>query len=195
MHDVLAHRISMVAMHAGALAYRTDLPAADVQRTTTLIQESAHQALVDLREVLGILREDDLHPENRPQPTMSDIPTLVEEARTTGSHVDYVNRLSDTVLPERIGRTTYRIVQEALTNARKHAPHTHVDVRVAGGPEEGVVITVTNPLSIGAPPSSVPPSGLGLIGLSERATLAGGTLDCRRDDRTFRVEARLPWPA
>ncbi|MDO9378858.1 MAG: histidine kinase [Nocardioidaceae bacterium] len=195
MHDVLAHRISMVAMHAGALSYRTDLPAEEVRRTTTLIQQSAHEALVDLREVLGVLREDEPSADERPQPTMEDIPTLVEEARSTGSHVDFDNRLVGAELPVGLGRTTYRIVQEALTNARKHAPHTRVDVRVAGGPDEGVVITVTNPLQVGTRTLRTPPSGLGLIGLSERASLAGGTLDCRRTDREFTVEATLPWPA
>src|SRR5665811_1172258 len=89
MHDVLAHRISMVAMHAGALAYRTDLSVDEIQRTSSIIQENAHRALVDLRVVLGILRDgpDDSAPE-LPQPSISDLASLIAEARSTGLTID-----------------------------------------------------------------------------------------------------------
>jgi signal transduction histidine kinase len=85
-------------------------------------------------------------------------------------------------------------VQEGLTNARKHAPGTEVTVTVVGGPVDGLTVTVLNPAPPGEVPH-VPGSGQGLIGLTERATLAGGTLDHGTgDDGGFRVWAWLPWP-
>ena len=87
MHDVLAHRISLVTMHAGALAYRTDLPPEQVRETARLIQTKAHEALADLRQVLGMLRGED-GTGDRPQPTLADLDTLMEEARTSGMVVE-----------------------------------------------------------------------------------------------------------
>ncbi len=136
MHDVLAHRISLVTMHAGALAYRTDLPPEQVRETAELIQTKAHEAMTDLRQVLGMLRGEDGVPD-RPQPTLPDLGTLMDEARTSGMVVDFHDLLPSGQLPsEQVGRTVYRIVQEALTNARKHAAGTHVvgHRRRAAGP-------------------------------------------------------------
>ncbi len=195
MHDVLAHRISMVAMHAGALAYRSDLPVDDVRRTSSLIQENAHQALVDLRVVLGILRDDsgDVGPE-LPQPSVADLRALVSEARSTGMNLEYECAISPDSLADRSGRTAYRIVQEGLTNARKHAPDTAVAVRLKGEPTTGLHVIVSNPLRIGTHAQVSPRSGLGLIGLAERVELAGGRLRHQLgDDNEFVLEAWLPW--
>lgn len=196
MHDVLAHRISLVTMHAGALSYRKDLTPEQVRETADIIQESSHQALTELRQVLGVLREDpgDAEPE-RPQPSAADLPELIDEARTSGMKVvtDRGRPVAD--VPEGIGRDAYRIVQEALTNARKHAPDTLVTVDLWGGPGEGLNVEVRNPLRMGAP-LGLPASGLGLAGLAERAALAGGHL---RHEVTpggeFSLTAWLPWPA
>lgn len=195
MHDVLAHRISMVAMHAGALAFRSDLPADDVRRTSSLIQENAHQALVDLRVVLGILRDDspDVGPE-LPQPSVADLRALVAEARSTGMNLEYECAISPDTLSDLSGRTAYRIVQEGLTNARKHAPDTAVAVRLEGEPTTGLRVIVSNPLRIGSHTHASPRSGLGLIGLAERVELAGGQLRHELgEDNEFILEAWLPW--
>ncbi len=195
MHDVLAHRISMVAMHAGALAYRSDLPPDDVRRTSSLIQENAHQALVDLRVVLGILRDNsgDAGPE-LPQPSVTDLPALISEARSLGINVDYAFSIRPDSLADLSGRTAYRIVQEGLTNARKHAPDTAVAVRLDGEPTTGLRVVVSNPLRIGSPTRVSPRSGLGLIGLAERVELAGGRLRHELgNDNEFVLEAWLPW--
>lgn len=199
MHDVLAHRISLVAMHAGALAYRTDLPADEVRDASGVIQENAHQALADLREVLGLLRDPDGEAPSRPQPTWTDLPGLVEEARAAGTNVVYVNevehgRFDPDELPERVGRTVYRLVQEGLTNARKHAPDTVVRVSVSADPVAGVCVEIRNPLRVGDRRTAVPESGLGLVGLSERTALSGGTLAYQLSaDHEFVLTARLPW--
>jgi signal transduction histidine kinase len=194
MHDVLAHRISMVTMHAGALSYRDDLTADQVRETATIIQESSHQALTELRQVLGVLREDpgDAEPE-RPQPSAVDLPGLIKEARDAGMNVDDRLGSVDTI-PDQLGRTAYRVVQEGLTNARKHAPDTLVSVELAGGPGDGLTIAVRNPLRVGSP-LGVPDSGLGLMGLAERAALAGGRLRHGvTANREFALTVWLPWP-
>jgi signal transduction histidine kinase len=195
MHDVLAHRISMVTMHAGALSYRDDLTPEQVRETAGIIQENSHQALTELRQVLGVLREDpgDAEPE-RPQPSAVDLPGLVEEARAAGMKVDDRLGSVDTI-PDPLGRAAYRVVQEGLTNARKHAPDTLVTVELSGGPGDGLTITLRNPIRIGAP-LDVPDSGLGLVGLSERAALVGGRLQHGvTSDREFKLTVWLPWPA
>ena len=200
MHDVLAHRISLVAMHAGAMNYRTDLSAEEMRRTAGVIEENAHQALSDLREVLGMLRDDrSASVPERPQPTLRDVPDLVDEAQAVGMSVRLTNEVGDLdVAPETIGRSAYRIIQESLTNARKHAPDTAVQVRLSGRPGAGLTVEVRNPLRVGVPDgreASLPESGLGLIGLAERAEISGGRLEHGRTaSREFFVRAELPWP-
>ncbi|MFZ0139631.1 MAG: histidine kinase [Aeromicrobium sp.] len=194
MHDVLAHRISMVTMHAGALTYREDLTPEQVRETAGIIQENSHQALVELRQVLGVLREDsgDADPE-RPQPSAVDLPGLVDEARESGMNVAADLGPIDAI-PDLLGRTAYRVVQEGLTNARKHAPDTLVTVGLEGGPDDGLTIAVRNPIRVGDS-LDVPSSGLGLMGLSERATLAGGRLRHGiTADREYALTVWLPWP-
>ncbi|MEJ7636167.1 histidine kinase [Aeromicrobium sp.] len=197
MHDVLAHRISLVTMHAGALTYRTDLSADDMRATAAVIQESSHQALVELRDVLGLLRDGpgDATPE-RPQPSAVDLPDLIAEGLKSGMRIETTELGSLDGIPETLGRTLYRIVQECLTNARKHAPNTLVKIDVGGNPHDGLSVNVSNPLMIGASDQGVPESGLGLIGLAERVDLVGGRLSHRiTPEREFIVKAWLPWPA
>jgi signal transduction histidine kinase len=197
MHDVLAHRISLVAMHAGALAYRTDLGADEVRSSAGLIQDQAHEALTDLRAVLSVLREDASRDSLsttpaalRPQPTYADLPSLVTEAQQAGMQVRlYVDEAGG--LPDALGRAVYRVVQEGLTNARKHAPYAHADVEVRRGPDE-VVVTVANATGPARP--RVPGAGLGLVGLRERVDLAGGRLEHGVTDGRFVLCARLPVP-
>ncbi|MEU7423707.1 histidine kinase [Streptomyces sp. NPDC040750] len=196
MHDVLAHRLTLLSVHAGALEFRPDAPREEIVRAAGVIRESAHEALQDLREIIGVLRagESDDAAGGRPQPTLAALDALVAESREAGMKVSLDHRVADpAAVPASVGRTAYRIAQEALTNARKHAPGTEVTVRLTGTPGDGLTVTVANP----APPSRVPPvpgSGQGLIGLSERATLTGGHLDHgTTPDGGFEVRAWLPW--
>ncbi|MGW0767096.1 sensor histidine kinase [Streptomyces sp. NPDC002676] len=196
MHDVLAHRLTLLSVHAGALEFRPDAPGEEIARAAGVIRESAHEALQDLREIIGVLRagEHDDAAGGRPQPTLAALDALVAESREAGMKVTLDHRVADpAAVPASIGRTAYRITQEALTNARKHAPGTEVTVRVTGAPGTGLTITVRNP----APASEVPPvpgSGQGLIGLTERATLAGGRLEHGvTADGGFEVRGWLPW--
>ncbi|GAA1938352.1 sensor histidine kinase [Nocardioides hwasunensis] len=197
MHDVLAHRISLVAMNASTLSYRTDLSDEDRATAARSIEENAHRALSDLRAVLGVLRDPtqpaDAGPE-RPQPGIEDLAALVEEEASGGMRVRLANRVEGE-MPAATGRTAYRIVQEALTNVRKHAPGTHVTVDLHGTPEDGLVIAVRNAAPVGpARPSSLPASGLGLLGLAERAALAGGRISHGVDATGgYAVRAWIPW--
>ena len=107
----------------------------------------------------------------------SDLPALVEQAREAGVHVELADRLPrDAPVPDVVGRTLYRIVQEGITNAGKHAPGAVVRIEVSGSPDEGVDIVLRNPLGLRAA-RGTPGSGLGLIGLAERAELRGGRLE------------------
>ncbi|MGH3375633.1 MAG: sensor histidine kinase [Actinoallomurus sp.] len=196
MHDVLAHRISLLSVHAGALEFRPDAPPAEIAGAAGVIRASAHQALQDLREVIGVLRDDagDGAPE-RPQPSLTDLPALIDESRQAGMAVKWENEVPDvTVVPANIGRSAYRTVQEGLTNARKHAPGAAVRVSVGGSAGSGLTVEVSNQLVKAAP--EIPGAGAGLIGLTERAMLAGGKLEHGRTlQGDFRVHAWLPWPA
>jgi signal transduction histidine kinase len=216
MHDVLAHRMSLVAMHAGALAYRTDLPPEQVAETAALVRDSAHEALGELREVLGVLRgldgpavdgaEQRSEAPERPQPTLGDLEELIAATTGLGTTVRVTDHVSDTdMMPAATSRSGFRIVQEALTNVRKHAPGVTASIVLRGAPGQGLWITVTNPTPLrepdavampGAMPaatSRAPSSGLGLLGLMERAELAGGSLTAREADGRFVVQAWLPW--
>jgi signal transduction histidine kinase len=202
MHDALAHRISLLSMHAGALEFRPDASPADVSRAAGVIRASAHEALEDLREVIGVLRHTEVAgappaPE-RPQPTLCDVPALLDESRAAGMRVDggvTVDRAQD--VPRSLGRNAYRVVQEGLTNVRKHAAGTRAHVTVAGGPEQGLTVEVRNAAPVGAdahPP--IPGAGTGIVGLAERTTLAGGRLEHGHTaEGGFVLRAWMPWGA
>jgi signal transduction histidine kinase len=200
MHDVLAHRISLVALHAGALEVRPDLPVEQVRESAALLRTTAHQALEELRGTIGVLRgKGDEEAPSVPQPTLRDIPRLVEQTRQTGAKIDFDMDVTGETSGA-LGRDAYRIVQEALTNAAKHAPGTATTVRLRGGPDVGLSVSVRNrqPLPVGAgarvAAMPVPGSGSGLIGLHERVDLAGGTLTHGPDESgDFVVSASLPW--
>ena len=198
MHDVLAHRISLLSLHAGALEFRPDAPPEEVARAAAVIRASAHQALEDLRAVIGVLRDGpDGGVPQPPQPTLAALPGLLEESRAAGMRLHADVRLADlAAVPDAIGRHALRIVQEALTNARKHATSAAVDLRVEGAPGEGLAIEVRNPASVlAAGEPEIPGAGTGLVGLAERATLSGGHLVYGLDQNgDFQLRAWLPWP-
>lgn len=202
MHDTLAHRLSLLSVHAGALAYRTDtdpqnLTPSEVNAATQVIQDSAQRALSELGEVLTLLRSDD--DEDALLDGEGSLPERVQalaaEARDAGQDV----RLSIhgepdalTKLGIRNQRTVYRVVQEGLTNARKHAPGRPVTVRVTATPAE-VAVEVLNPLPTA--PGRGDGFGLGLTGLHERVGLDGGSLTHDSQGGLFRLSARIPWSA
>jgi len=198
MHDVLAHRITLVALHAGALEALPDLPPEKVRETAELLRSTARQALEELRGVIGVLREEPglNAPPAAPQPTLSDIPRLVEETRRAGAKIDFEMQVEQPdAAPSGLGRDAYRIVQEALTNIGKHAHGTAGQVRVTGAAHSGLYVSVRNRLPVHAHAGpTLPGSGAGLLGLQERVTLAGGTLTHGPDGSgDFVVDAELRW--
>ncbi|MET9620627.1 histidine kinase [Streptomyces sp. NPDC006464] len=197
MHDVLAHRLTLLSVHAGALEFRPDAPPAQIARAAGVIRDSAHEALQDLREIIGVLRAPgDETGGERPQPTLATLDSLVAESREAGMKVVLDTTLDDPAgVPAATGRTVYRIAQEGLTNARKHAPGTEVTLTVRGRPGDGLTVEIRNPAPTGPVPH-VPGSGQGLIGLTERATLAGGRMHHGpTPDGGFALHAWLPWPS
>jgi signal transduction histidine kinase len=198
MHDVLAHRLSLLATFAGAMEYRPDSAPEQLSRAAGVVRDGAHQALDELREVISLLRDDD--PTNgegiRPQPVLADVPRLVAESRDAGTEVRLREAVDEPAeAPPSVARTAYRVIQEGLTNARKHAAGQPVQVALRGGPGAGLEIDVRNALT---PERAAPPGwsgGAGLVGLTERVHLAGGRLDHQVVSGEFRLHASIPWPA
>lgn len=202
MHDVLAHRLSLVALHAGVLESRPDLSAAQRASTVGIVRENAHLALGELRDVLGVLRdpaEADGAERTQPQPTLAGLTDLLEQSRLAGTPATVVtdeavaSHLDE--LADATSRHLYRFIQEGLTNARKHAPGQAVAVRLGGEPGDRVTLRLENALGAGVVDAAggPPPSGLGLTGLRERARLAGGELTAGVAQGSFTVQAWLPW--
>ncbi|WP_370327511.1 sensor histidine kinase [Euzebya sp.] len=202
MHDVLAHRLSLLAMVAGAVEYNREASAERLAEAASVIRTGAHQALEELRQVIDVLRAEDGTAADGhtspPQPTLSDLPALVEDSRRAGAIVELTCSADPDGVPAAAGRAAYRVVQEALTNARKHAPGRPVEVAVAGAEGGSLVVEVVNPVRVdptGRGGAAVPGSGTGLVGMAERVALAGGDLEVGPVEGSFRVRARLPWSA
>ena len=196
MHDVLAHRLSLMSLHAGALEVRPDLEPEEIARAAGVVRACAHQALEDLREVIDVLRAEPAAGEaERPQPTLRDLADLVEESRVAGAAVALDQRIEAEEVPDATGRTIYRIVQEGLTNAHKHAPGAAVQVTIDGAPGAGVTVELISlrPLAqLGR--AEIPGAGAGLIGLEERVSLAGGRFEHGRTPAgDHRLWAWLPY--
>lgn len=196
LHDVVAHHVSMIAVRAATAPYSVpDLSQAG-RAAFTEIADEARTALTELRVVLGVLRSPDGAPEGAPQPRISDLQCLVR--RMAGAGMDATMTSSGQVrqLPESVELCCYRLVQEALTNAGRHARGSHVRVELAYG-EDAITATVRN--SAGVPDSGSAPAGqagFGLTGLRERVTMLRGDFQAGHDrDDGFVVRAVLPVPA
>ena len=198
MHDVLAHRLSLLSLHAGALEFRPDAPPGEITRAAAVIRASAAAALGELRQVITVLREDSDAAAGPPQPELAHLSALLEESRAAGMTLrEHLDLAQAEPLPAAAQRAAYRVVQEGLTNARKHAPSAIVDVTVTGTAQAGLVAEIVSRRTPGGgPPSApapdaprapagpdaaasvlVPPGpGAGLIGLAERLALVGGDL-------------------
>jgi signal transduction histidine kinase len=198
MHDVLAHRLSLVAVHAGALAFRHDLTPTQTRETAGIIQANSQRALADLREILGLLRDTERGidaTDHRPQPTLGDLGALLDDERAAGARITLRADLDDLdALPASVGRSAYRIVQEGLTNARKHAPHTAVTVELTGRPGTGLDLAVRNCVPVAPRHRDDDRGGFGLVGLAERAAASHGRFEHGlTPDGEFLLQAWLPW--
>lgn len=196
MHDVLAHRLSLIALHTGVLATRKDALPGPVVERLSLLRAASTDALTDLRDVLGALRTDDGFSAADPlTPVLRDVEEMIEHARAAGQVISATVEGSPEQAPAAHRLAVYRLVQEALTNARKHALDAPVRLRVAYAPP-ATLIEVTNPPGTRAGGVRTVPSGFGLIGLRERVEALGGHLSAGPGGAgTWRLAARIPHPA
>lgn len=188
MHDSLGHELSLIALRAGALELASDLEERH-RRAAGELRATATTATDRLREIIGVLRAD---AEPAPMaPADEGVSALVERARASGMEVLFEREGEPAVLPPMVDRAVYRLVQESLTNATKHAPGAAVTVRLAYT-EDTVAVRVAN----AAPPAGPLPGhgggNRGLIGLRERVRLAGGSFRAQEWDGGWEVRADLP---
>jgi signal transduction histidine kinase len=204
MHDVLAHRLSLLSVHAGALEFSPSASPPEIAQAAAVIRESAAAALGDLRQVITVLRDDGEEAAGSPQPDLARLVDLIEESRAAGMTIRSELHLADTgSVPPSLGGAVYRVVQEGLTNARKHAPGAPVTVTVTDRGGDSVLraeIVSGRPDDASPDPLSpgpgAPDSGMGLIGLAERLTLAGGTLSHDTNaEGEFVLCAAIPVPS
>lgn len=192
VHDAMGHRLSLLNLHAGALeAHASDDPR--MEQSAKLVQQSARAAMDDLRSLLAVLREP-IGSEGPPLP-LPQLAQVVAESFGAGQQLSSNIFISDADRAHpTLSRAVYRIVQELLSNSRKHAPGEPVFLLVEGGPSTGVIIDVRNRYT-GGWGNHAPGSARGLAGVTERAELLGGKVAYGLDEGglTFRVRVELPW--
>ncbi|WP_110208437.1 sensor histidine kinase [Nocardioides daejeonensis] len=189
MHDVVAHGLSVIVVQADGARYAAAQDPALAAETLATISSTGREALTEMRRMLGLLRSEESGV--RPQPLLADVPHLLAEAEAGGTpvHADLPEPLPR--VPDGVGLTAYRVVQEALTNVRKHAgPGARVRVRMtqAGGALEVCVADDGRGAGV-----TTDGKGLGLLGMRERLAAHGGTLRTGpRSGGGFEVSARIP---
>ncbi|MFJ2191407.1 sensor histidine kinase [Kitasatospora sp. NPDC087861] len=191
MHDVVAHRVSLMVVHAGALERIAAKDPEKATQSAKLMGEVGRQALNELREILGVLRMDD---ERQPEPdSLAGLPRLVDQSRAAGMAVTLTVSGSRQEFTGEAEQTAYRVVQEGLTNAHKYAGGAQVSVLLAYAPN-GVRVSVVNACpGGGGGAAKLPSGGNGLVGMRERVIALGGTFSSGPEaDGGFRVEAVLP---
>ena len=195
LHDVVAHNVGLIVLQAGGAR---SVLATDPERARTAlrqVEETGRQTLTEMRHLVGILREDE-DEERQPLPRLERLPALVDEARAGGLTVELAVEGARVELPAGLELAAYRLIQEALTNVRKHAPASRVQVRLGYEPDR-LRIEVSDdggPAGAAAAPArDASDSGHGLIGMRERVQVYGGRMQTRSmPGGGFRVEAVLP---
>lgn len=199
LHDVVAHNVSVMVVQADGAAYVLDAAPDQAKKALETISSTGRQALAEMRRLLGVLRtgEHEEAGEYVPQPDVQQIEDLVEQCRTSGLPVDFKVEGTPRPLPSGVELTAYRIVQEALTNTRKHGgPNVGASVRLVYF-DDGLGLLVEDD-GKGAPHELYEEGGFdgrghGLIGMRERVGMVGGTLDAGpRPGGGFRISALLP---
>ena len=197
LHDVVAHSISVINVQANTALHLMDRQPDRARSALTTINEVSKQALVELRSVLGVLREADQSAPRAPAPGLGRLADLVDTAAATGLTVRVEESGQRAPLPADVDLAAYRIVQEALTNTARHSGGAKATVRIAYS-QAALVVEVDDDgalRSAGRSPAHVNGSGRGIAGMTERAAALGGTLRAGpRPGGGFRVAAVLPWP-
>ncbi|MFC2153146.1 sensor histidine kinase [Actinomycetota bacterium] len=190
LHDLVAHRVSMITVQAGAAQTVALSDPERAIRAMEAVEEAAREALDELRQVLGVLRSDDDRRGLAPIHGFAEIPGLVADMEGAGMDVSLSIDGAPSDLPAKLDLASYRIVQEALTNVLKHAgPDSEAEVRLST--DAGMLTIEVN--DKGSGDTTLPGSGHGLIGMRERAALLGGTFEAGpRPGGGFRIRASLP---
>ena len=190
LHDIVAHHLSVIAVQSETARLTSPKLSADARGRFEAIAATARDALTETRRLLGVLREDVGGEADRaPQPGLDQLAELVDTARDAGANVRLILQGKVVALPAGIDLAAYRIVQEALTNARRHAPGADVDVEVTYG-EGDAAAPRQGPR---ARPGRGELTGHGLVGMRDRATIAGGTFSCgAAEGGGFVVDVELP---
>jgi signal transduction histidine kinase len=199
LHDVVAHHLSLIAVRAEAAPYRLDRLAGDARTEFGELGGTAREALTEMRRLLGVLRTGEAA-EQAPQPGLGDLPGLVDAARSAGLSVEFSRQGPLDELPAAVGVCAYRIVQESLSNAGRHAPGAAVSVTVDVEPLvvrlkicNGPPATAWNGAAARTPAVNDHRHGHGLAGMRERVTLLGGTFSAGpAPGGGFEVAAELP---
>lgn len=194
LHDVVAHGLSVISIQASTLQYRIDdVPPAALAEMDD-ITDSARRALAEMRGLLAVLRQEGADDELAPQPSMWSVPALVTATRRSAETVrlDVTGALDDARVSEATSLSVYRIVQEALSNALRHAPGSEIDVRIViADAQVGVEVENTPPTAAPIPSTG---EGFGLRGMRERAAFVHGRLHAGPiATGGFLVRAVLPW--
>ncbi|HEX6448048.1 MAG TPA: sensor histidine kinase [Trebonia sp.] len=189
LHDVVAHHMSVIAIQAEAAPYKTADPPPELVECFAEIRGSALTGLTELRRLLGVLRTGS--PSTAPQPGLAGLDALLDSARGGGVSVTASVTGEPVPLPEGVDLSAYRILQEALSNAMRHAPGSHVGVRVAylG---DSLELEVRNDAGADGRGADTEGGGHGIVGMRERAAMLGGTLFAGPAGDGFRVTAVLP---
>lgn len=192
LHDVVAHHMSVITVQATTAAYRLDDVSPGMQEELTSIAATARESLGEMRRLLSVLRSEEAHGELEPQPGLARIGHLVQAMVKAGVSVEFTP--CDADVPEAVGLSAYRIVQEALANVVRHAPGAPTQVSVSTDGERITVLVVNGPsLEPSAAPIEEGGTGHGLVGMRERVRLVGGELVTGPlPDGGFQVMARLP---
>ncbi|MFC4493252.1 sensor histidine kinase [Streptomyces ovatisporus] len=194
MHDVVTHRVSLMALQAGALQMTAEDEA--TRQAAEELRAAGCQALEELRDLVGILRtEPEGDDRTHRTPSVAGLAELVAESSSVGVPTELIEDGDPALASPVVGRTAYRLVREALTNVRKHAPGARVVVRVSYGEAQvRVAVRNTAPTAVaGGSPLAATGSGLGIPGLRRRIELVHGTLRAgRAPDGGFSIEATLP---
>lgn len=188
LHDVVAHKVSVMVVQAGAERSILDPAATSTEETLRTIEATGREALVELRRLLGVLRSGE-EQSLSPQPTLADVDSLVAQVRDAGVNVELKIDGERRALPPGVELSAFRIVQEALTNVLKHARGAHAVVELHFEETE-LQIEVRN--DGGAPRTPGPGTGHGLLGIRERVALLGGRVDAGPSGNGFAVRAWLP---
>ena len=186
LHDVIAHSVSVIAVQAGAAEQQIDADHDKAREHLDAVRRTAREAMTEMRRLLGVLREDEAS--YVPQPGLSRLPDLLDEARSGGLEVEISEEGTRPQLSPGLDLTVYRIVQEALTNARRHAGSAPARVELRYGTSE-LELEISNEMN-GV--NSASDGGHGLVGMRERVRLFGGSFAAGPEAGRFRVRARLP---